>query len=290
MSMRGQAIRTVIPLLSVIILTLFIGGCNKVDKAEPLPAEPVASAAPLGLIEPGKLIVATSPDYPPYEFRLQRDDSSSIVGLDITIAEAIAKELNLELVIRDYFFSKLFTVLENGEVDMVIAGLSPTEERRQKMDFSEVYYKALQNMVVRKTDHETFSNLDNLRDKRLGTQQSSIQADMVKKLVRGAQFIEKASVHELIEALKNNELDAIMVEAPVAQAMAYKDADLAIIEIANSAQIPGMEIVDSAIAVRKGNQELLGRINEVLRKLIAENRIEAFAADASALMETPANP
>ncbi len=287
MSMRGQSIRVLLPLVSVFILLVLIGACNKSDKVDPIAAEPVQQADPLGLVEAGKLIIGTSPDYPPYEFRLQRDDISEIVGLDIAIAEAIAKELNLELVIRDYFFSKLFTALENKEVDMVIAGLSPTEDRKQKMDFSEVYYKAVQNMVVRKVDYEMFSNFDNLRDKHLGTQHGSIQAEMVKKLVRGAHFHEKTTVHELIEALKAGELDAVMIEAPVAEALAFKDSNLALIDIVRSEDIPELEMVDSAIAVRKGSQELLSRINEVLRKLISENRIETYAADAAALMELP---
>jgi len=270
----------------MILVLVFLGACNKAEKAEPV-AETPEQNSPMGLIEAGKLIVGTSPDYPPYEFRLQKENTNQIVGLDIAIAEAIAKELKLELVIRDYYFSKLFPALENGEVDMVIAGLSPTESRKQKMDFSEVYYKAVQNMVVRKDDHEMYSNFDNLRDKRVGTQQGSIQADMVKQLVRGAQFEEKNTVHELIEALKGNELDAVMIEAPVAEALAYKDDGLAIVQITTTDQVPGMEMVDSAIAVRKGNQMLLDQINTVLQTLISENRIESFAADASALMELP---
>jgi len=274
----------VLSFLCVFSILISLGACNKADKADPALVVPAHEPAQKGLVEAGKLIVGTSPDYPPYEFRLQKDDSSVIVGLDIAIAEAIAKELNLELVIKDYFFSKLFPALENNEVDMVIAGLAPTEDRKQKMDFSDVYYKALQNMVVRKVDHEAFSNFDNLRDKKLGTQASSIQADMVKKLVRGAMFEEKGTVQDLIDALKAKELDAIMIEAPVAEALAYKDPELAVIEIA---QEPGMEMVDSAIAVRKGNRDLLNRINEVLKKLIGENRIESFAADASALMDLP---
>lgn len=286
MTMRGQKIRMLIPLLGVMLLLVLPGGCNKAEKAEPVTETPV-DTAPMGLIESGKLIVGTSPDYPPYEFRLQKENTNQIVGLDIAIAEAIANDLQLELVIRDYYFSKLFPALENGEVDMVIAGLSPTESRKQIMDFSHVYYKAVQNMVVRKEDHEMYTNLDNLRDKRVGTQQGSIQADLVKQLVRGAEFGEKTTVHELIEALKAKELDAVMIEAPVAQALAYKDDALAIVEITGLDQTAGMEIVDSAIAVKKGNQVLLDRINGVLQKLISENRIEAFASDAGALMELP---
>lgn len=287
MRMRGQTFRLWVPVICVFMLFWVTTGCTKADKpAEPAPkAEP--KDPPLELVSEGKLIVGTSPDYPPYEFRLQREEISEIVGLDIAIAEVIAKELNLELEIRDYYFSKLFLALDNGEVDMVIAGLSPTEERKQTMDFSDVYYKALQNMVVRKADFELFSNLDNLRDKRLGAQQSSIQAGMIKKLVRGAQFFEKETVVELIEALRANELDAVMIEAPVAEAMAYKDPDLAIIEITGTEQIPEMNMIDSAIAVKKGNKALLDRINEVIRKLIADNRIESFAADATALMDQP---
>jgi polar amino acid transport system substrate-binding protein len=272
--------------IPILVVVLMLAGCAKAEQsAAPAAAEPTASS--LGILEAGKLIVGTSADYPPYEFRLQKDNSSEIVGIDIAIAEAIATELNLKLEVRDFYFSKLFPALDNGEVDMLIAGLSPTEDRKQKMDFSEVYYTALQNMVVRKADHTLFSDLDNLRDKRIGTQQSSIQAEMVKKVVRGAQFLEKQTVHELIDALKANELDAVMIEAPVAEALAYKDSDLAVIEIAKGEATPGLEMLVSAIAVKKGNQALLDQINVVLRKLISENRIDSYAADAKTLMDLP---
>lgn len=277
-----------IPMLSLFMVIFIWTGCSKAEQPDSAEQPVLASApSPLGLTVPGKLIVGTSADYPPYEFRLQKDNKSEIVGLDIAIAEAIATELNLKLEIRDYYFSKLFTALENKEVDLIIAGLSPTEDRKAKMDFSEVYYTALQNMVVRKGDLEMYSNLDNLRDKRIGTQQSSIQAEMVKKIIRGAQFMEKQTISELIQALKANELDAVMIEAPVAEAIAYKDQEVAVVEITKSEGTPELEMLNSAIAVKKGNQALLAKVNEVLKKLIAESRIDSFAADAKTLMDLP---
>jgi len=75
----------------------------------------------------GKLVVGTSPDYPPYEFHLLNDRQGEIVGLDVDIAKEIARELGVKLEIKEVIFHKIFDVLNSDEADMVIAGLVPSE-------------------------------------------------------------------------------------------------------------------------------------------------------------------
>jgi ABC-type amino acid transport substrate-binding protein len=88
----------------------------------------------------GKLVVGTSADYPPYEFHMMDDEEGQLVGIDIDIARYIAQELGVKLEVKDLIFSRIFIALEAGQIDMAIAGLSPTEERKKVADFSDNCY------------------------------------------------------------------------------------------------------------------------------------------------------
>ena len=183
-----------------------------------LPA--VAAPAPDGLADiqkAGKLIVGTSADYPPYEFHLLNDRQEEIVGMDIEIAREIARDLNVKLEIRNFVFSSLFPALEKGEVHLVIAGLSPTERRRKVADFSETYYKALQNLLIRAEDKDVIHQAGDLRGKKVGVQRDSIQADLVRRMVAGAYFWEQDSINDLVRELQEGKVDAVVLERPFQQ-------------------------------------------------------------------------
>ncbi|MBR5866998.1 MAG: transporter substrate-binding domain-containing protein, partial [Spirochaetaceae bacterium] len=96
----------------------------------------------------GKIILGTSADYPPYEFHALIDGKDTIVGFDISIAEEIAKDLGVQLEIKDMNFDGLLAALVSGNVDFVISGMTPTEERKQNVDFSDIYYEAVHGAVI----------------------------------------------------------------------------------------------------------------------------------------------
>lgn len=230
----------------------------------------------------GKLRIGTSSDYPPYEFHLLNDSGGDIVGLDIDIAREIATELGVKLEIRDIVFHKLFEALNANEVDLVIAGMAPSERRQALVDFSDVYYQAIQNMVIRLEDAEKITYLRDLRGKRVGTQRGSIQEDMVGKLVVGAQFVVRDNVPELIEDLKNRTIDAVILEKPVADSFVMRNKELLNIECRSGAYDA---LLGSAIAVKKGYPEFIKEINRILKKLKDENKIVEFVKDALILMD-----
>jgi len=223
----------------------------------------------------GKIVVGTSSDYPPYEFHLLPELEDEMVGIDIDIAEAIAANLNIKLEIRDIVFSKLFDELAAERIDLALAGLSPTEGRRQVADFSIPYYQAIQNMLIRATDMDSIKMLEDLRGKVVGTQKGSIQEDMARNLIPGAAFVIHESIPDLIGALRQQKLDAIILEKPVADAFAFKNKDLLNLEC-DTDRLP----LGSAIAVKKGNTDLLQRVNQILEVLIRENKITEFIQDA----------
>jgi polar amino acid transport system substrate-binding protein len=228
----------------------------------------------------GKIVVGTSADYPPYEFHLLPELESGMVGIDIDIAEAIAASLNVKLEIKDIVFSKLFDELVAGNIDLALAGLSPTESRKRIVDFSIPYYQAIQNMLIRAEDKEKIRMLEDLRGKVVGTQKGSIQEDMARNMVPGATFTLNEKIDALVAALLQKQIDAVILEKPVADTFAAKDPGLLNIEC-SADRMP----LGSAAAVRKGDDDLLERVNQVLEKLIQENKITESIQAAKVLAD-----
>lgn len=223
----------------------------------------------------GKIVVGTSADYPPYEFHILPELEDEMVGIDINIAEAIAANLNVDLEIRDIVFNKLIDELTAERIDLALAGLSPTENRKQVVDFSIPYYQAIQNMLIRAKDKDKIKLLEDLRGKIVGTQKGSIQEDMARNMIPGAAFVIYENIADLIAALRQQKLDAVILEKPVADAYSFKNKDLLNLEC-DTDRLP----LGSAIAVKKGNRDLLERVNRILEVLIRENKITEYIQDA----------
>lgn len=114
-----------------------------IDKDEAAIAELAAKEAPKGDM---KLIMGTNAEFAPFEYQ---DDNGEIVGYDIEIAKEIAKKMGCELVIENMAFDSLIAALNSGKIDMIVAGMTATDERRQQVDFSENYYSAAQVIIVK---------------------------------------------------------------------------------------------------------------------------------------------
>ncbi len=227
----------------------------------------------------GKLVVGTSADYPPYEFHLLNDKDGDLVGIDIDIANAIGKELGVKVVIQDMIFSRIFDSLNKGEIDLGIAGLSPTEERRKKALFSEIYYQAIQSIIIRKKDVGKVNVIEDLRGKKVGIQKDSIQEDMAKAQINGSEFIIRDTIEELIIILKKGVVDAVILEQPVAESYVKRHSKA--FAIVNCKQTD--KVLGSAIAVKKTDKDLLEKVNQILKKLKDENKINEFAESAKIL-------
>ena len=223
----------------------------------------------------GRIVVGTSADYPPYEFRLLPEIEDDIVGIDIDIAEAIAADLNVKLEIKNIVFNNLFKELAAENIDLILAGLAPSENRQKIVDFSIPYYQAVQNMLIRVKDQEKIKMLEDLRGKNVGTQSGSIQEDMARGMIVGANFISWPTIQKLIDELGSGKLDAVILEKPVADAYVFKNKDFLNLEC-NTDRTP----LGSAVAVKKGDADLLARVNQILERLIRENRISQFVQDA----------
>ncbi|SFD08619.1 ABC transporter substrate-binding protein [Clostridium uliginosum] len=228
----------------------------------------------------GKLVVGTSADYPPYEFHKEIDGKDQIVGFDISIAKELAKDLGVELEVNDMDFDGLLVALQAKKVDMVFAGMTPTAERKENADFSDIYYNAEHGFIVKAGEEGKIKSIDDLKGKKIGVQKGSIQEALAKKSVPDAQLKSLAKVTDLVLDLKNNKVDAILVELPVAKYNVEKNSDIALTSVVLKDEEGG-----SAIAMKKGSDELKAEINKTIKKLQDEKKIEQFVIEANNLVD-----
>ncbi|MBZ9692916.1 ABC transporter substrate-binding protein [Clostridium sp. M14] len=228
----------------------------------------------------GKLVVGTSADYPPYEFHKEVDGKDQIVGFDISIAKSLAEDLGVELQINDMDFDGLLIALQAGKVDMVFAGMTPTDERKENADFSDIYYTAQHGVIVRKGEEGNIKSIDDLKDKKIGVQKGSIQERLANEKIPDAQKKALGKVTDLVLDLKNNKVDAILVELPVAEFNCEKNSDIALTNVILEDSEGG-----SAIAMSKGSDDLKSEINKTIQKLKDEGKVDKFVIEANEMVE-----
>lgn len=269
---------------SVAAMAIFAAGCG--SKTEPTtapttaPSATVAMSASLKKIkDSGKLVLGTSADYPPFEFHASIDGKDTIVGFDIDVAKEIAKDLGVTLEIKDLKFDGLLAALDQGSVDIVIAGLSPTEERAKSVDFSIQYYSAEQAVVVRDADKGTFTTLESLKGKTIAAQKGTIQEDAA-KAVEGATVLSLGKISDLILAIKSNRADAAIIEVPVAESNVKENTDLVISSIVIKNEGEG-----KVAAIKKGATDLVTEVNKTLERILADGTFEKFVLEATQLSE-----
>lgn len=228
--------------------------------------------------EKGTLVVGLSADYAPYEFHKIIDGKDQIVGFDVEIGKAIAEALGVDIEIKDMEFGSLIGSLQAGKLDMVISGLSPDEERKKSVDFSDIYYEATHGVLVKAENKDKYKTLDDLAGKKVGAQMGSIQAELAKAQIKDADLKLLGDVNNLILELKSGKIDALVVEIPVAETVVTTNTDLVVAE---------PEIVDneggSAIAVAKGENDLLEAVNETIKELKESGKLDKFIEEAEAL-------
>jgi polar amino acid transport system substrate-binding protein len=235
----------------------------------------------------GKIILGTSADYPPYEFHTQIDGKDTIVGFDVEIAKEVAKDLGVQLEIKDMDFDGLLAALSSGNIDMVIAGMTPTEERKQNVDFSDIYYFAEHGVLIRKADEAKYgAAVESLKDAMVGAQRGAIQVKLAKTRIKGvaddkaeepnAQVKELGKLPDLVMELKNSKVEAIVAELPVANAYLSANPDLVLASYTFKDDDGG-----SAIAVKKGETALSAEINKTIARLVSEKKVDEFVSKAS---------
>ncbi len=218
------------------------------------------------------LTMITSPDYPPYEFYDTRKGKNQIVGFDIDIANYIAAELGFTLKVTEADFNGLIPALQANRADFVMAGMTPTPQRRQNVDFSIVYYEA-KDTIVSSID-SNITDTQDLSGKKVGVQLGTIQEENAKKIaakVPGIQIKRLNRVPEIIQEIKSGRIDAAIIEDNVARGSIQVNPSLQLNVIPSVEGASG-----SAIAFPKGSS-LVKPFNKVLQQMKDNGELEKLA-------------
>ncbi len=262
--MKGK-LKKIFFLTMVVVLAISIVACGD-------------SATIKKIEKSGKLVIGTSADYPPYEYHALINGKDTIVGVDISIAEEISKDLGVQLEIVEMGYEELLPELNNDKVDIVISGMVPDKERIKSADFSKTYYQAKQGVMVRAEDNEKIKSVEDLKDKKVGVQPGTVQEKIAKEQIKDAEIITLGKISDIVIALKEKKIDAMVIELPVAKDYEKNNNDLRLSEVQVKEETGGF-----AIAIKKGNEELLKMIDQSLDRIMMDGSIDKFVREANAL-------
>lgn len=291
--MKGKKLTKLVAAFLTGTLLFAFAGCGQKGTTQPAAKNegtaPAATVAPTqaasaskvdAIKKAGKIVVGTSADYAPYEFHKMINGKDEIIGFDIAIAKEIAKDLGVELKIQDMKFDGLLAALDTGSIDFVVAGMTPTEERKKNVDFTNIYYQAQQGVMVRAEDKDKLKKIEDVKGKKVGVQKGSIQEGIAKEQMKDSSLVALGKIPELILELKNKKVDALIVELPVASGYVSKNKDLVVSEIKVKDEDGG-----SAVAVKKGNADLITAMNKTLDRLMKDKQIDKFVVEANEAVE-----
>ena len=232
----------------------------------------------LTTVNPGKLTVATSPDFAPYEFyAIDENGNPQLAGFDISLAQYIADYLGLELDVVPMDFDGVIMEVGMNNVDLGMAGLSPDPKRANQMDFSDLYYIGGQSLVCLKGNESKFDSFEkaNQPDVTIGAQIGSIQVDLAEENTPDANIIQLAKVTDIISELLSGKMDLGYIETEVAKSYQKNYPDLQIV-----LDVP-YEQAGSAIGVTKGNETLMAGVNEAIAAVLADGTMDDYVALAN---------
>lgn len=212
------------------------------------------ASAPNEAKNDGKLVMATNAEFPPYEYI----EGGEVVGIDVEIAQAIAKEMGKELSIENMNFDSIIPAVQSGKADMGIAGMTASEDRKVNVDFSDSYISASQVIIV-KNDNETILTPDDLEGKSIGVQLGTT-GDMFASDIKDATIERYNKGFEAVQAVQQGKIDAVIIDDKPAAVFAQQNSDVKVLEEPFTDE-------DYAIAVKKGNTELVEKINKAISSL-----------------------
>lgn len=231
-------------------------------------------AAAKEIKEKGKLVMATSADYPPYEWHLMKDGKDEIVGFDVEIAKAIAQEIGVELEIKDLDFDGIIPSIASGQADIGIAGMSATPEREEAANFSIPYFENEQVVLVRKEDADKYKKVEDFAGKVVGAQTGSVQESTVREnFPKDVELKSLSKLNNLAMEVKNKTADALVISKSSGAQYAKQFPELVAIDPGVPKE-PGV-----CVTMKKGNDALTAYVNQVLQKLIDEGKIKEWIGE-----------
>ena len=260
--------KKIVALVAAAAMVLSMAACGSTDNSSSDAKDGSAAAETTKTSDSDTLVMATNATFPPYEYV----DGEECKGIDIEIAQAIADAMGKKLEVDDIDFDSIIPAITTGKADMALAGMTVTDERKENVDFSDSYATGVQVIIVPE-DSDITGPDDLANDKMIGVQQGTTGhiycSDTPEKGGFGEDHVTAyPNGASAIQALQTGKVDAVVIDNEPAKAFV--------------AENPGLKILDTeyvtedyAIAVKKGNTELLNQINETLAKLKADGTLQS---------------
>ncbi len=209
-----------------------------------------------------ELIMATNAYFEPYEYY----EGDAIVGIDAEIAQAIAEKMGMTLKIEDMEFDSIIAAVNSGKAHIGVAGMTVTEDRLKNVDFSDSYTTATQVIIVQ--EGSEIAGADDLVGKKIGVQLGTT-GDIFAAEIEDVQLEQYNKGMDAVQALANGMIDAVIIDNEPAKQFVSKAEGLTILD-------EEFVIEEYAIAVAKGNEELLDDINKALDAIIADGTVKGI--------------
>lgn len=208
------------------------------------------------------LKMGTNAAFPPFEYY----EENKIVGFDVEFAGLIADKLGMELQVEDMEFNTLLGAISNNMVDLVAAGMTVLPEREEQVDFTQGYFNSKQMIIVQEGNKE-IAGPDDLSGKKIGVQLGTTSDQFAQIYIEDAKVIQFDKAALAVADLKNGTVDAVIVDAEPAKQLTEGQADLKVLES------PFVE-EEYAIAIKKGNTELVDKINKAIDEIKASGEYD----------------
>ena len=263
-------------LMTAAALVLSLAACGSTASSEAASSDAASSeaasseaaseteTAELSTVEPGKLIMSTNAAFPPYEMTT---DSGEFEGIVIETAQAIADKLGLELQIDDMDFDAALLAVQQGKSDMVMAGVTVTDERQNVMDFTDSYATGIQSIIVK--EDSDIASVDDLAGKKIGTQRGTTGYLYCSDDFGDENVVAYDDGLTAVQMLNNGQVDCVVIDNAPAKEFIAANPGLKLLDTAYVEE-------DYAIGVGKGNTELKDAINTALEELKADGTLQAI--------------
>lgn len=232
--------------------------------AEETPAEPAAAASLLEKVKTsGKLVVGTEAQYAPYEFK---DLNASFAGCDMWLAQQIADHLGVELEVVDMSFDGIIPAVKSGQVDLGIAAFTKTPERAEEIDFSDLYEKSAQLLIVKAGNADLYSTKESLAGQKVGAQKGTIQSQLIQTALPDSELFELEKYPALALEVQNGNIAGLVVDQAVGESLiATSNGGL---EVSNFAFTSEEAAFGKAVVAAKGSEDLLAEVNTVINQVV----------------------
>jgi polar amino acid transport system substrate-binding protein len=261
-------VKKIIYLVLLMLTVVGLSGCKKSE----------------GLFDEKYLIVATSPDYAPYEFvDLTKEGIDRYVGADVELMKYIANKLGVELQIQEMTFDTCLMAIQTNKVDLAISGFSWTPRRAESYEMSTGYFgqgDGEQQLLILSSNSDKFKTLAdlNVRKVKVAAQSGSIQEEFVDVQLPNATKQVLTDLDLAVSLLLNGTIDAVAISEHVAEVRVANNNALAVVK--------ENFVVDAAgfVAVaKKGNEQLINKINEIIAEILEQELYTKWLDDAKAL-------